>query len=158
MKNKSEVFILTGEIHSGKTTALEKWSKGKSVSGILTPIVEERRVVYDLKTASYFPLEANADDENIISVGRYHFSQEAFHKMNVLLKQQSNRSVEWVVIDEVGLLELDGKGLYDSVVYLLENAQPKLIFVVRESLVQRVKEYFSLTEVRVILIKDLAIL
>lgn len=155
MKNKPEIFILTGDIHSGKTTALEKWSNGKSVAGILTPIVKGRRVVYNLLTANYFPLEANADDEDIISVGRYHFSQKAFHKMNMLFKQQSTHQREWLLVDEVGWLELEGKGLYDSLAYLVANAKPKLILVVRSSLVEKVKEYFSLKEVKVIYIEDL---
>jgi nucleoside-triphosphatase len=158
MKNKPEIFILTGDIRSGKTTALEKWSERKSVRGILTPILEGVRVVYDITAANYFPLEANADDENIISVGRYHFLQEAFNRMNALLSNQSGSQHEWLLVDEVGPLEMERKGLYDSVVYLLENAQPKLILVVRESLLEGVKEYFSLKQIKVIHIEDLATL
>ncbi len=155
MKLTPEIFILTGAIQSGKTTALKKWSKEKSVGGMLTPLVEERRVVYDLASESYFPFEANSNDKNVISVGRYYFLQAAFDRMNTLLKHQSTSQHEWLLIDEVGPLELERKGLYDSVVYLLENAQPKLILVVRDSLVERVKDFFSLKEVRVICTEDL---
>jgi hypothetical protein len=46
MKN---IYILTGEIKSGKTTQLMLWaSPQKNIDGILQPVIEGKRFIYHL--------------------------------------------------------------------------------------------------------------
>lgn len=156
MRNNAEIFILTGTTQSGKTTALKKWSANKSVGGILTPIVGGYRVAYNLAEDSYFPFEAVGDDKEMLTIGRYNFLQESFFRMNTLLKHQVGRKYDWLIIDEIGPLELDMKGLHEGLIYVLEKTTPALLLVVRESLVDNVISFFSLTPAHVMHVEDLA--
>ena len=50
------VFILTAPIQSGKTTSLTEWIKNKTnVAGILTPVINGKRVFQNIKTGEQFP-------------------------------------------------------------------------------------------------------
>ena len=55
------IYIFTGEINSGKTNSLLKWSKEKPyIFGILTPKNEKReRYFLDLNSGITFKMEAN---------------------------------------------------------------------------------------------------
>ena len=58
------IYIFTGEINSGKTNSLLKWSKEKPyIFGILTPKNEKReRYFLDLNSGITFKMEANEFD------------------------------------------------------------------------------------------------
>lgn len=150
MSKRPEVFILTGPVQSGKTTALLNWLVDKKISGILTPILEGRRVVYLIKSKQYLPLETSDTQESTISVGRYTFLQSAFDTMNQHLQDNTNADSDWLVVDEVGPLELRSEGLYPALQKILVTASPKVLLVVRESLVQSVIEKFRLEGAQII--------
>ena len=76
---KKEVFILSGDIQSGKTTSLSKWSATRNdVYGILTPIENGKRFFMDISSGEKFSMEANADEIATIQVGKYSFSMNSF--------------------------------------------------------------------------------
>ena len=149
-------MILTGMVRSGKTTTLKKWlTKHPSICGVLTPDMDGKRVfVYYPEMASY-PMECDPEAADVIEVGSYCFSSNSFNKVNQrLIKEAVNCNNDWILIDEIGPLELEGKGLYPSVKFFLdhqENSSKKLLLVVREKLVGKVIKHFSLSNVRVIL-------
>lgn len=56
----------------------------------------------------------------------------------------------WLVIDEVGPLELRNKGFSDIIKDLLSTSDQKVILIVREGLAQVVKEYYKIAEAEII--------
>lgn len=150
MSKRPEIFILTGSVQSGKTTALFNWLADKKVSGILTPILEGRRVVYLIQSKQYLPFEIVDTQVSTVVVGRYTFLQSSFDTMNQHLQHNTNVDSDWLVVDEVGPLELRSEGLYPALQKILATANPKVLLVVRESLVESVIEKFRLEGVRII--------
>ena len=141
-----KIIILTGEIQTGKTTALFNWvNKRKDVAGVLTPVVEGKRFFYSIPDEAYYNMESIGDEE-ILQVGRFSFSAAQFEKTNdFILKWMNEPAWEYMVIDEIGPLELvQQKGLWTSLSSILEKDFDKtIILVVRKSLYEQVKGLFE---------------
>lgn len=149
-------IILTGEIQSGKTTALQKWLKDKDASGILSPVVNEVRMLYSIQEKNYIPFQTAERTAETISIGRYHFYQKAFDQANDLLLKGA--IADWCIIDEVGPLELQGQGFFPSIEKLRINPSSNLLVVVRDTLLAAVQEKFEWQHSRVVTVSDLATL
>lgn len=151
----SKIIILTGAKQSGKSTALLTWIEEKNVGGFLTPIVSGKRILLSLPDKVYTPFESTDSYAESIKVGRYEFLKSAFQVMNNHLVQQSSSVFDWLVIDEVGPLELNGEGIYPGLIHVLHNTNNSLLLVVREGLVEEVIEKFKLTSAEIILKEDI---
>jgi nucleoside-triphosphatase len=138
----NKIYILVCEKHSGKTTALMQWVKDKkNMAGILSPVVNEERMFYNIANGEYFTMLATANEETLL-VGKYAFSKTAFDKANTILKEIKN---QFVIIDEIGPLELMGKGFADTLKNILQQKNyANLLLVVRNGLVDDMVEYFSI--------------
>lgn len=150
------ICILTAAIGSGKTTALMQWAaKKKDVSGILTPVVGGKRFFMDLQTGQQFPMEAE-DGEETLLIGRFVFSKAGFEKAIGIIRNAIHKK-GWLVIDEIGPLELRGEGFAAVVKEVLAQRQDNIILVVREGLAEQVKEYFQLHNAKTITTSSLPI-
>jgi nucleoside-triphosphatase THEP1 len=142
------IYILKGQVESGKTTNLKAWSeRQQNVDGILAPVVEGRRHLYRLKSKELRLLESDANDANSVKIGRHFFNEEVFRWGRNQLKDAANDTPEWLIIDEIGPLELKGNGLEPVVGTLINNIQNRsfrLLLVVRETLVPKVIDYYKL--------------
>ncbi|MBK7036349.1 MAG: hypothetical protein IPH42_08405 [Bacteroidetes bacterium] len=142
-------LIVTGPINSGKTTRLMDWCKNRNdVYGILTPKINGKRVFVDVATGDQFEMEAQENEENVLSIGKYIFSVAGFDRAKNILRNATNRKNGWLIIDEVGPLELKGEGFGEELKELLNSIDDsfKVIIVVRESLVEQVITYFKIAE------------
>jgi nucleoside-triphosphatase THEP1 len=138
------LYILTGPVQSGKTSSLMNWIVNQTdVYGILTPLVNEKRVFMDAQTRDLFDMEATADESAAMVVGRFRFSRNNFD-MAITIIRDAIEKQGWLVIDEIGPLELRGEGFHDVLKEVLAQRKDKLLLVVREGLVEKVKEYFAL--------------
>ena len=138
------VYIYTGPVRSGKTTVLlQSASSRRDVAGILTPQGAEGRALLDLQSGETFPMEADGTTGEVLEVGPFRFRQDAFEKGERIL-QQHQQHHGWLVIDEIGPLELRGSGWASSLQTLLAIASPpfQLLLVVREGLVYEVMQHF----------------
>ncbi len=142
-----KVILLTGEIGSGKTTVLANWSKNrKDVGGILTPISNTERVFYDIKERNIFNMMADGNEEKVLQVGKYLFSQENFKKASKAIQNSlQNPANNFTVIDEVGPLELKAKqGFWEILNYSISNEfSGALIVVIRKSLLNEAQLFFN---------------
>ena len=152
------IYIFSRPVHSGKTTELLQWcSQQKNIAGILMPDINGSRKILDLYTKEVFDIEC-ADAANtkelLTSVGRFHFYTVAFEKANKIVLTALDQTPDWLVIDEAGKLELDGKGFYESIIKavdLYNNDKPgNLLITVRESLSTEVISFFKVKNVQVI--------
>jgi len=77
--SERSIYILTGKIQSGKTTALMKWAASRNdVFGIFTPVIDGKRFFMDAHTHDQFKMEADKTEKEALSVGRFNFSKDSF--------------------------------------------------------------------------------
>lgn len=148
----NKIYLLVCEKHSGKTTALMQWVKDKKkMAGILSPVVNEERMFYNITDGTYFKMLATENEESL-PVGKYIFSKAAFDKANNILLAEKNK---FIIIDEIGPLEFMGKGFADTLKNILQQKNyTNLLLVVREGLVDDVVEYFNIDEIELLSINN----
>jgi nucleoside-triphosphatase THEP1 len=138
------IHILTAPIQSGKTTSLVNWSEKRTdVYGILTPVIDGKRIFMNAKTKEQFPMEATGNEETL-TVGRFIFSKTGFEKAKQIIRDAININ-DWLVIDEIGPMELRGDGFCDVLKEVLSIRKEKLLLVVREGMAGKVKDYFKIS-------------
>lgn len=144
---KKEIYILTGPINSGKTTKLEQWLMGRrDVYGILTPKIEGKRFFKNIETSEYFQMDADLSEENTITIGKHEFSSNAFLRATQIIKASADKKEGWLIIDEIGPLEIDSKGFDKTLREILnkDTEQLKIVLVVRESLREAVITHYAM--------------
>lgn len=148
--NKCTIYILTGAVHSGKTTALTAWSqRTASVIGVLSPDIEGKRHFMLLPGRKILPMEATETDTRILEIGRWRFSKDAFSTSIDYLKAQLKQPADWLIIDEIGPLELRNEGFAMFLQWLLNDLPPihkGILLVVRNEMTERIKAHFSLQQ------------
>lgn len=156
------IYILTGAIRSGKTTALLHWSKSRNdVDGLLCPDdANGKRYFLKLKNKTIFKLEAEAETEAIVTIGNFKFLRSAFNEANdYLILEASKTEPKYLIIDEIGKLELKNEGLHVSTKALISQFKSKnnthLILVVRDYLLDAVLEHYGITECSILNTEDL---
>lgn len=149
------IYILTGKINSGKTTAITNWIAGKNeVFGILTPKILGRRVFKNIETGEQFEMETIADEVDILKIGRYSFSGMAFNKASLILQNGLQNPRGWLIVDEVGPLELQQKGFYKVIADIIENKNTNLkkLLVIRDTLVDEVMSFFGIKDYKILML------
>lgn len=147
------IFILSAPVQTGKTTSVIKWSEGAEVHGILTPVVNGKRLFMNAATKEQFPMEASGN-EAALSVGRFTFSMKGFEKAIQVIRNSINKK-GWLIIDEIGPLELRGEGFHDVLKEVLTQREGKTLLIVRKELVGQVNRYYDLSPIVVGDINDL---
>jgi len=158
MKDKKgfaqKVFILTGAVGQGKTTQIRNIinvlkEKKINVGGIYSPRLMENGITtgYDIVDISknvrerFLKLAGN-DDVN--RVGKYSIISGGLQSGLNALDAANIKRNQVVVIDEVGILELDGQGWAHKIDDLLKASINHLLIVVRENLVGEVIKKWDL--------------
>ena len=138
------IYILTGAIQTGKTTNLVTWSKNRNdVFGILTPAINGKRFFMNVQTRDNFPMEADMEEKETLNIGRFIFSREAFNKAIKIIDDSIDRK-GWLIIDEIGPLELKGEGFVDVLKNVLKKRNEKTLLVVREGLIEKITGTFKI--------------
>ena len=144
------IKIFTGPTTSGKTTRLMNWaSTQKNIDGIFQPVVENKRFIYHMGSRTLKLLEANESNtsDKIVEIGKYKFSNTTFEWAKDVLLKSFNEKLNWLIIDEVGQLEILGKGLEPVIGKIIKGYDKfsgNIVFVVKESLLKKFKEKFKL--------------
>jgi len=137
-----EVIIITGKINSGKTTLMKKFvdkekRKGRSPTGIIVLGIFKKGLktgfnVKDIsKDESRLLASTEKNDPHGFLVGRFNFFKEGFEFAKKALLNFKPKGV--VFIDEVGPLELCGKGYADCLRGLLSSDISKLYISIRRN-------------------------
>lgn len=152
MKAK-QLWLLSGPIQTGKSEVLRRWAQKREVGGWLTPTVKGRKVLFDLREQSWHPFELDDPTPESIPVGRYHLSASAFAKCRAIASREVvSPSPPWLVVDEIGKLELRRLGHFEAVQHLITHYEGVMVWVVRESLLPAVLDFWELEreEVRIL--------
>lgn len=157
---KPELFILTGAVHTGKTTALMEWcvsqqTRGRTVRGLLNPLREGRKVFHDVYHRAVFPMEVDAHrGEEVITIGKYTFLKSAFERAKEIITREGQLDADVFILDEIGKLELKGEGLEPAVSRMLASTGDmrcsKLVLVVRDYLLEEAITRYGLGGARVL--------
>ncbi|MDA3865768.1 MAG: hypothetical protein PF489_03340 [Salinivirgaceae bacterium] len=153
MKNKTpNIYIVTGDVHQGKTSFVRKvveklCANNMEVGGFLSlgEISHGQRSGFVLRTL------ANAKDVELCSdephddwqqFRRFYFNPDAIALGNEILKQEAQKQIPVVVVDEIGPMELNGFGWFPGISALQTHFSGTQIWVVRNTLVDEVKHFF----------------
>lgn len=151
--NTSHVFILTGQQGEGKTTklielleALDK--KCLDIAGFIAPGKWQDNLrsgfdLLDIRSKERMALCHDNELENYTRYGRFYFNPEAIRFGEFLLAEGSKQCVDLLVIDEIGLFELDGKLWANSFFKLLEDSRSNLLITVRSKFLDQVISTFN---------------
>ena len=114
-QSDSPIEWVTGEVQSGKTTALAARiaANPDTYCGLLAPVdARGDRWLRDVVSGERRRLTCAADARDAVAVGRFHFSGEVFAwGREVLERHCVAHPGRTLVIDELGKLELRGEGL-----------------------------------------------
>ena len=157
---EDKILILSGEIGTGKTTALINWINSRNIRahGVLMPLFEEKRHFYnpymDVTVAAESD-QKTRDPEKVYEIGPYIFSKKAFRVASSWLRMKPPLNTDYYIVDEVGHLELKDEGLEPDLSPVVKAAlnhelSHTLILVVRKSLLDKVRKKYKLTKVKVI--------
>ncbi|MBI1936618.1 MAG: hypothetical protein HYS25_00690 [Ignavibacteriales bacterium] len=147
-----KICILNGPRQSGKTTRLMQWAADKkNIDGIFQPVIEGKRFIYHISSKSLKLLEAHkqTSSDKIVSVGKFQFNKDVFEWAKNILDEALRNNFDWLIVDEVGPLELDGKGLEPVITKIInerESFPGKILFVVREDLLKNFLEHYNIED------------
>jgi nucleoside-triphosphatase THEP1 len=147
----SNIYLLTRPIRSGKTTQLQEWLKTHNdTTGILTPDIGGKRMIYDITRNKFHSFEVDQSyGADVIMIGKFLFAKTAFALAKEIIEQAITRNCDWTIIDEVGKLEIEqGEGFEPSILRLVKAFQAgkegKLLLVIRDSLLMKAMEKYEL--------------
>lgn len=159
MQGDKKVFIVTGTIGEGKTAWLATLAgllkeKGVRVGGILALRIVEDGIttgydVSDISSGIRTPFLRQTGSETI-GVERFTVNDAGYRAGYFALDPEISRDKGVVIVDEVGPLELRGRGWSDRLSELLREPRSILIIAVRKNLTEAVIEKFSIRNVRII--------
>jgi nucleoside-triphosphatase THEP1 len=145
------VLILSGPVHGGKTTFLERrlpfWlARGLACDGFLSPVVigPGGPSGYDLleiasgRRRPYLRTEGPAQAER---VGPYVFVPETLERARAIIRGAAGTGL--LVVDEVGPLELQGEGLWSALGSALPGRTGTTLLVAREGIAAELAERFA---------------
>lgn len=158
MHPTNKIYLLSEPVHSGKTSALFNFVKEHSgAAGFICPDIDGKRHLLNLSDHQIHPFQIDAPkSEQDIIVGKYIFSHTTFQIAHSILKSAADVKFNYFVIDEIGKLELDNKGLEPALskaLSVLKNT--RLILVVRDYLLKDVIAHYKLDNADIITINDL---
>jgi len=163
LSSKPRVFIITGEKHAGKTTFLAGLvsslkKEGIKTGGFIAPgkFENNRRSefnIQNLKTGEQ-RLLCSIHLQNGEEAGPFRFNHEGQQFGKDALLPENLLDCSFVVIDEIGPLEIKGLGWAASIDKLMDHAEFQNIWVVRKSLVEEVIKKWKLHDVNVFDIRD----
>jgi nucleoside-triphosphatase THEP1 len=149
------IYILSGPIRSGKTSRLLKWAEGRpDLAGIATPDQEGLKMIYDLNTRRYHSFQLGESDlhaEECTSIGKFRFSNAAFLLARQTLARAAQQGSDWLIIDEIGPLELEGRGFEPQSgriieQYLARQQRGDLLLVVRDAILCRTIDHYKINQ------------
>ena len=156
------IFIVTGPVHSGKTTLLkninqEMRRKELKIDGFLSESQWKGQEILgydllDLTEEKSYPFIRRSGEKNWDKIGPFYFIPETLALAKQIIKRTQNTDI--CVIDEVGPLELTGKGFWPELEGSLMRTHPHHLLVVRASILEKFLIRINRKDVRVFDVQD----
>ncbi len=102
--------------------------------------------IVNIETGDREDFLRQAGDDPEERIGRFSISRKGLEEGNRILSSMAGIDNYLVIIDEVGLLEINGKGWSGSIGKLLENSSANILMTVRDIYVDEVIKKWDLKE------------
>jgi nucleoside-triphosphatase THEP1 len=139
------IFILTGPIHSGKTTLIKKTAQklkqgGLEIDGFLSESRWRDKEIFgydllDLGNGKSYPFIRRTGKKDWERQGPFYFLPETMTLAKKIIGRIQNTDI--CVIDEVGPLEMSGKGLWPPLKKSLSINRFHHLLVIRISILEK---------------------
>lgn len=156
------IFILTGPVHSGKTTFLKKVvyklrDQKFKIDGFLSEVVlESQKIVgydlLDLKEENSLPFIRREGEKGWQKIGAFFFIPQSLKKAKKIIIRGKDADI--LVVDEVGPQELAGKGLWPVLKQVIFHPLTRCLLVVRRGILGDILGMLNRCEVKVFDIKN----
>ncbi|MEE4255951.1 MAG: nucleoside-triphosphatase [Bacteroidales bacterium] len=156
----SPVIIITGNVGQGKTSFLleliELLKSGQlHLAGFIARGIHENddRIGYDLeditsgKTCEFIRKERTA---NWFRHGKYYFNPEGIRFGTNILEKVDREKTDLLIIDEIGPVELKGKGWSDIITSLVKETGLMQLWVVRNHILKRVIRNWKIGDILIL--------
>lgn len=153
-KANTNIFIVTGDLHQGKTTFVQQVVELLDVhkSGVagffsLGEMLNGNRsgfVLHDISSATNITLCSEQFHESWKLFRRFFFNPDALAAGNRMLVAGANEEKRILVVDEIGPMELGKDGWYVGVSHMQKHFKGIQILVVRRKLIDEVVAFFQL--------------
>ncbi|MFO7612574.1 MAG: nucleoside-triphosphatase [Clostridia bacterium] len=154
------VTIITGGIHSGKTTRLidEFGRCGRGCGFASVKIMKDGNVlgfdILNLSSGELRPLarrtaETDAGWTECCSMGPYSFSLDAVHAVEIEIEKGIREGGFTIFLDEAGQLELEGKCL-DGILEKAFSTGIDIFITVRDRFLEEMIEKYKIRDARII--------
>jgi nucleoside-triphosphatase THEP1 len=159
------IQIISGAINEGKTQAMKGiFSQSNTGDGFLSGKIFSDVGVFmgyeliRLSSGEKMPLAFKEEYipsglDEICRLGPFRFSGKAFMFAEQMIDEIIIRGVEPIFIDEIGPLELSGKGFYKLFTHVL-SLGGNLVIAVRKHCVEDVISKFNIRDYRVITVEE----
>ncbi|MCK5832424.1 hypothetical protein KAH81_02020 [bacterium] len=150
------ITIFSGDIDSGKTTAMAEYYVAHGGDGFLSIKVFEDGdfIGYDLKRLStgektpFARLAESAQQFGDYIYGRFRFSIKAFESAKKTLSWIIEKDKTPIYLDEIGPIELAGGG-WDKIIRVLIDSGIDIIMAIRRDCIESVIDKYLLKNVRI---------
>jgi|WetSurSiteA1Bulk_404760.scaffolds.fasta_scaffold08228_3 nucleoside-triphosphatase THEP1 len=152
-----KVFIITGSVGEGKTTFAKNLIEFFRKNNISTGGIISERVMTDSLTTGYDLVNIETGEKKIFlrqneecgseRIGRFTICPEGLAMGKAVLHSLIPKEKRIIIIDEVGLLELNGKGWSECISKLMQGHGNSILLSVRDKFVNEVKIKFDLGDV-----------
>ncbi len=150
------IHLLIGRVDSGKTTLIERIINNlsylqKRFDGFLTrKVYKENQFIgydlFDLKHRANHPFIRMSSSPGKDQMGRFYFLPSGLEKaIHIILEHQI---MDYLIVDEVGPLELSGRGLWPALSQQLRRSGFRGLLVIRIGLIEPFMALLQGLEVR----------
>lgn len=157
------ILVLTGPVHSGKTTLLRRLLPGLQVlglpaSGYLSLMVMEDGEIlgydlFDVKKGKPIPFLRREGEAGWQKVGSYFFLPGGLEAAAAAIL--GSRPGEILIVDEVGPMELAGRGVWPALSEVLSRPSLDCLLVVRRPLLDDLRDRLGKTPAEVFDVKGM---
>ena len=162
--NSGGIFIITGKAAAGKTTYVRNLIGFLRKNNIKTYGIISEKVITGTVTTGYDLVNIQTGEKRAFlrldeecgtnKIGKYTICEEGFTMGTKILGSVNNKGL--VIIDEVGLLEVDGGGWAESINKLTNSAGNNVLLVVRDVFADAVINKFDMAEAVIFRIKQIS--
>jgi len=162
MSFDNKIYILTDPVHSGKTTLVKKLScelkkQQVKIDGFLSEVVlKDHKVIgydlFNLIEEKSIPFIRRTGEEKWEKVGSYFFVPQSLAEANRIIL--GGRNADIFFVDEIGPLELTGKGLWPALKQVIFEPLTKYLLIVRINILKDFLEVLNQSNIIVFDIKN----
>jgi nucleoside-triphosphatase THEP1 len=160
-----KVFIVTGERGAGKTTFIKNLTCNLKAMNVRTGGILSERIMTGTETTGYdiVNLESGTKEKflcagephGIGTIGKFNICEEGLREGRKILHSQLHGRNRLVVIDEVGMLDINDVGWAENIDQLVKKSHNNILLSVRDQFVGKVTEKWSIDNPVIINISEI---